>query len=132
VHMAQTHGIGLLLWSPLGAGVLTDRYTRENPPAHVELNAQCWAVLDALRATARAKQCTASQCALAWCLQQSELMLPIAGPRTLAQLEDNLGAVDVVLHSDDLARLDAVSPPGWTARSEWFGLQFGMPHAQRL
>ena len=128
VPMAETYGLTLLLWSPLGAGILTNRYTRANPPAHAELDQRCWQIIDELRAVAREKGRTASQLALAWCLHQSDLMIPIAGPRTFAQLEDNLGAVDVELAPADMQRLDAVSPPGWTAREHWLGLQFGVPH----
>ncbi|XYH92910.1 aldo/keto reductase [Sorangium sp. So ce1128] len=37
---------------------------------------------------------------------------PIIGPRTLEQLEDNLGSLELKLGPEDLARIDAISPPG--------------------
>jgi len=50
-----------------------------------------------------------SQVALAWLLAQPGVTSPIVGARTLKQLEDNLGCLDLELSSDHLARLDAVS-----------------------
>jgi aryl-alcohol dehydrogenase-like predicted oxidoreductase len=55
---------------------------------------------------------TPSQVALAWVAQQPGVTSPIIGPRTLAQLEDCLGAVHVRLTAEDRARLDAVAAPG--------------------
>ena len=53
-----------------------------------------------------------SQLALAWCLHQPGVTSPIIGPRTMAQLEDNLGALDVTITDADRARIDEVIPPG--------------------
>ena len=131
VPMCITYGVGLMLWSPLGGGVLTDRYTRENPPDHVELSEQEWRVIEKVRELARARGCTASQFALAWCLAQPGVTCPIAGPRTLEQLEDNLGALDVEITDEDREALDEVAPPGWTSRRRWLGLKFGRPHKHR-
>ena len=52
---------------------------------------------------------TASQVALAWAAQQPGVTSPIFGARTLEQLEDNLGAADLVLDADALRALDEVS-----------------------
>jgi aryl-alcohol dehydrogenase-like predicted oxidoreductase len=131
VPMARTYGIGLLVWSPLGAGILTERYTRQSPPAHMEMTEQMWEVIETVRTLAREKACTASQLALAWCMAQPGVTGPIAGPRTLAQLEDNLGALDVTLTPEDLSRLDSVAVPGWTARRSWVGAEFSKSHAFR-
>jgi aryl-alcohol dehydrogenase-like predicted oxidoreductase len=53
-----------------------------------------------------------SQVVLAWVAQQPGITSTIIGPRTLTQLEDCLGAIDVRLTAKDWARLDAVAPPG--------------------
>ncbi len=69
IPACRTYGVGLMLWSPLGAGVLTDRYSRAgrsgraNPPKHVELSEREWRVVEAVQAMAREKGCTASQLA---------------------------------------------------------------------
>jgi len=131
IPMCRTYGVGLMAWSPLGAGVLQDRYTRENPPGYVELGESEWHVLEAAQAMAREKGCTTTQLAMAWCMRRPGITCPIAGPSRLEQLEDDLGALDVEFTDEDLGRLDQVAPPGWTARERWLGLQFGRPHAHR-
>ena len=118
IPCAQTYGLGLLLWSPLGAGTLTERYTRDQPPAHLPLNAQAWQVIEAVRAMAAHKGCTPSQLAFAWCLAQPAVTCPIAGPSSVAQLADNLGALAVTLTPDERTQLDTVAPRGWSARRE--------------
>ncbi len=130
IPACRTYGVGLMLWSPLGAGVLTDRYSRANPPKHVELSEQEWRVVETVQAMAREKGCTASQLAIAWLLRQPGVTCPIAGVRTVEQLDDNLGALEVEVTDEDCAALDAVAPPAWTARPQWLGLQFGRPHTQ--
>jgi aryl-alcohol dehydrogenase-like predicted oxidoreductase len=82
----------------------------------------------------KAKSCTASQLALAWCKAQAGITAPIIGPRTMEQLVDNLGALDVALTKEDLARIDAVSPPGRAVspyyQPDVIKTDFG-PHAHR-
>lgn len=58
------------------------------------------------------KGCRASQIAVAWVLAQGEDIVPIPGTRRRAYLEENLGALEVKLTADDLARIDAVLPRG--------------------
>jgi aryl-alcohol dehydrogenase-like predicted oxidoreductase len=55
---------------------------------------------------------TPGQVALAWLLAQGPDVVPIPGTKRVAYLEENLGAIDVELSSDDLARLDAVTAVG--------------------
>lgn len=52
-----------------------------------------------------------AQVALAWTLRHPAIVSPIIGARTLAQAEDNLGALEVTLTDDQLARLDRASAP---------------------
>jgi aryl-alcohol dehydrogenase-like predicted oxidoreductase len=61
------------------------------------------------------KGCTPAQLALAWLLAQGDDVAPIPGTTRRARLEENLGAVDVHLSADDLARLDELAPVGVTA-----------------
>lgn len=52
---------------------------------------------------------------LAWVLAQGEDIVPIPGTKHRKYLWENIGAVDVCLTSDDLARLDELAPPGAAA-----------------
>jgi aryl-alcohol dehydrogenase-like predicted oxidoreductase len=65
-----------------------------------------------VQALAHERGATPGQVALAWVAQQPGVTSPIIGPRTLAQLEDCLGAVHVRLTAEDQERLDAVATPG--------------------
>ena len=128
VPLAQTYGIGLLLWSPLGAGTLTGGYSRENPPRHMQLSEEAWRVIETVRQLAAKKGCTSSQLSFAWCLAQPGVTSPIAGPSTADQLLDNLGALSVDLTKEDLDLLDTVAPRGWCARREWIDAEYCRPH----
>jgi aryl-alcohol dehydrogenase-like predicted oxidoreductase len=129
VPAAEANGLGLLPWSPLGGGWLTGKYSRdeaptgatrlgENPNRGVEAYdrrsriERTWDVVDAVRAIATAGGNTMAQVALAWLLARPAVTSVILGARTLEQLDDNLGSVDVTLSTDDIARLDAASDPG--------------------
>jgi aryl-alcohol dehydrogenase-like predicted oxidoreductase len=64
---------------------------------------------------AAAKRCRPSQLALAWVLAQGPDIVPIPGTKRRRYLEENVGALDVKLGRDDLARLDEILPPGAAA-----------------
>jgi aryl-alcohol dehydrogenase-like predicted oxidoreductase len=143
IPMARTYGIGLIPWSPLAGGLLTGKYTRENPSpegarlADVSAN-PLWAkrktgdfydVVEALRPRAEAKGCTLAQFALAWAMHQPGITSPIIGPRTMAQLEDNLGAFNVTITDEDRAAVDTLVPPGRMV-SPFYEADFG-PHQFR-
>jgi aryl-alcohol dehydrogenase-like predicted oxidoreductase len=86
-------------------------------------------VLELIEAIAAEKKCTVSQFALAWCAQQPGITSPIIGPRTMEQLEDNLGALDVKVTDEDRARIDAIIPPGREV-VPYYEADFG-PHRYR-
>jgi aryl-alcohol dehydrogenase-like predicted oxidoreductase len=112
--MARTLDLGVTPWSVLGAGVLTGKYTRgddgegraENGAATRERNL---AIARAVDAVADDLGCTSSQVALSWVRQQPGVVIPLVGARNLAQLEDNLGALDVTLSDAQLASLAEAS-----------------------
>ncbi|MCS7294311.1 MAG: aldo/keto reductase, partial [Dehalococcoidia bacterium] len=144
VPMAQTFGIGLIPWSPLAGGLLTGKYRRGEPPPPdtrfgqpnlTPLQRRRWTerffdIVEGLEPVAREKGCTLSQFALAWCMQQPGITSPIIGPRTMEQLEDNLGALDVVITEDDRRRVDELVPPG-SMVSPFYEAEFG-PHPHRV
>jgi aryl-alcohol dehydrogenase-like predicted oxidoreductase len=126
IPMAQTYGIGLIPWSPLAGGLLTGKYSRNTPPpadsrfANVENNPNLqrrmveaiFDVVEGLTPLANAKGVTLSQFVLAWTMHQPGITSPIIGPRTMEQLEDNLGAFDVTITDEDRKAVDDLVPPG--------------------
>ena len=83
-------------------------------------------VVEVVEAIATEKGCTPGQVALAWCKEQPGITSPIIGPRTMEQLEDNLGATAVEITEEDRERLDEVAPPG-RANVPYYDADFG-PH----
>ena len=119
---AQSFGLGIITWGPLCGGLLTGKYTRENVDVEGRwrggkdnfdrpITERAFEIMSAHAAHAAELGCTPSQLALAWNAAQPGVTAPIIGPRTLDQLKDNLGAVDVKLDSNDFTRIDAVAPP---------------------
>ncbi|PXW27496.1 aldo/keto reductase [Paraburkholderia caballeronis] len=109
-------GLGVVAWSPLGGGMLTGKYRHgEKGRAEgfggrvfqAENSPQRTAVLDTLIAIAQDAGVTPGEIAIAWVAAKGSL--PIIGPRTLAQLENNLAAANVTLSPQQIARLDEVS-----------------------
>ena len=110
-------GIGLVPFSPLGKGFLTGkidehttfdstdfrnvvpRFTPENRKANL-------AFVDWLKTFAERKKATPAQIALAWLLAQKPWIAPIPGTTKLHRLEENLGAAEIALTSDDLREID--------------------------
>ncbi len=141
VPMAQTYGIALLPWSPLAGGFLTGKYRRGEARAQGSRfeNSNEWTdrhftdrafdVLERVEQIANEKGCTISQFALAWCAQQPGITSPIIGPRTMDQLKDNLGALDVVVTDEDRKRIDEIVAPG-TEVVSYYNADFG-PHKYR-
>ena len=128
VPAALDANIGLLPWSPLGGGWLSGKYVRdqaptgatrlgENPERGMEAwkqrNAreQTWAIIDTVKLIADAHGASSSQVALSWLGAQPAVTSVILGARTVVQLTDNLGAVDLQLSSDELASLTTASAP---------------------
>jgi aryl-alcohol dehydrogenase-like predicted oxidoreductase len=135
VPVAQGYGLALIPWSPLASGFLTGKYRRgQDYPSDSRLARQqggsrsygeaAFAVLDVVEEIAREKGCTPSQLAVAWCADQPAVTSPIIGPRTMEQLEDNLGSLEVSFDEKDLERLDEVALPG-RASATYYEADFG-------
>ena len=116
-------GIGFVPYSPLGRGFLTGQFTKpedlaegDSRRAHPRFQGAAFAknldLVAAIAEMAAAKRCTPAQLALAWVLAQGDDVVPIPGTKRRSYLEDNLGALEIVLDADALARIDAVLPPG--------------------
>jgi pyridoxine 4-dehydrogenase len=90
LRYCTSHGIGFLPWFPIGSGTLAEP---GGPVAEVAQR------LDA----------TPAQVALAWLLQRSSVMLPIPGTSSIAHLEENTAARDLVLDRESVEKLDAAA-----------------------
>ncbi|MCA9772406.1 MAG: aldo/keto reductase [Myxococcales bacterium] len=112
-------GIGLLVYSPLEQGLLTGKVTMDRTfDAKDERGALPWFqpanrrrvldALDLLRPIAAEHRCTLGQLALAWIIGRPGITSAIVGARTAAQVEENAGAGDIVLTTDQRARVTAV------------------------
>ncbi|MCA9925158.1 MAG: aldo/keto reductase, partial [Anaerolineales bacterium] len=121
--MAEKYGFGLLPWSPLAGGILTGKYREQNPAKDSRQSFAAWkewaqgmerpyqdAVLDVLAAIAAEKEVTISQVALAWTLRQKAVAATIIGPRTMAQYEDNFGALAVEMSEAEYGRINEAAP----------------------
>ncbi|MFE0101423.1 aldo/keto reductase [Streptomyces sp. NPDC059009] len=113
---ARELGVGLVPWSPLGAGFLTGQVNRVdegdfrwNAPrfgaANLKINNDRFVPV---RGFAAELGVTPGQLALAWLLHQGPNVVPIPGSRTPKHIEENLAAAQVVLGPDVLARLDGI------------------------
>jgi aryl-alcohol dehydrogenase-like predicted oxidoreductase len=126
IPMASDMGLGVIPWSPLGRGVLTGKYTSRDlddggDSAGVQgtrnsggamngsLTERSLAIAEVVKTVATELGRTPAQVALAWTLLNDSVTAPLIGARTLSQLEDNLGALDVELPDDARARLEQAS-----------------------
>lgn len=111
-------GIGFVPFTPLGAGFLSGTIDADTtfeqgdfrnlvPRLTPESRQANLALVDAIRPVAARRQATLAQVALAWLLAQRPWIVPIPGTTKLHRLEENLGAVDLVLTDEDLAEIGA-------------------------
>ncbi|GAA2323422.1 aldo/keto reductase [Streptomyces violaceusniger] len=133
IPMAREMGLGVVPYSPLAGGVLTGKYSRDDlAVANVAsddgtrksfnlalgaLTERNLAIADVLKEVATELGHTPARVGLAWTLRNPGVTAPIIGARTPAQLEDNLGALEVDFTASQLARLDEAS-----------AIELGAPH----
>jgi aryl-alcohol dehydrogenase-like predicted oxidoreductase len=110
-------GIGFVPYSPLGKGFLTGKIDERTsfdsadirttiPRFTPEARAANQALVELLGRIAARKHATPAQVALAWLLAQKPWIVPIPGTRRLERLEENIGAADLELSSDDLREIE--------------------------
>jgi aryl-alcohol dehydrogenase-like predicted oxidoreductase len=116
-------GVAFVAYSPLGRGFLTGQikkfedldksdYRRFSPRFQGENFQKNLDLVKKIEQHAVARQCTASQLALAWVLAQGDHIFPIPGTKRIKYLEENIGALDVHLSQKELAEIDAIAPIG--------------------
>ena len=128
VPLMENSKTGLLVWSPLAGGLLSGKFSRENQKPENSRRSdfdfpivdkeRTWNILDVINPIAKEHNVSAARIALAWLLAKPVVTSVIIGAKNLKQLEDNVGAVDVVLTDEQMRKLDAVSElppeyPGW-------------------
>ena len=118
--MAQALELTVTAWSPLGGGLLTGRYGSDREPpddtrvaalGKSSLTDRNLAIADVVNAVAAERGASSAQVAIAWVRAQQAraVIVPILGDRRCQQLEDNLGALELELTAEELARLEEVS-----------------------
>jgi aryl-alcohol dehydrogenase-like predicted oxidoreductase len=118
--------IGFVAYSPLGRGFLTgqikqiedlaaDDFRRQNPRFQGENFQKNLDLVARVGEIAKEHKVSPAQLALAWVLAQGDDIVPIPGTRHPERVEENLGALNVVLSESDLRRIDAAAPKGATA-----------------
>lgn len=123
LSICEELGIGLVPWSPLGAGFLTGTinektrfdgpgftdYRLTNPRFTPEALKANMVLVDVLREWAQRKEATPVQIALAWLLAQRPWIVPIPGTTNPQHLDENLGAMNVRFSPDELKEFNAVT-----------------------
>jgi aryl-alcohol dehydrogenase-like predicted oxidoreductase len=119
------YGLGVVTYSPLARGVLTGKYASQDAPPpdtragradrrmmETEFRPESLQIAQKLRAQAEARGITAGQFAFAWVLNNRLVTSPIAGPRTMAQWEEYLGALSYRFTAEDEALVDGLVAAG--------------------
>jgi aryl-alcohol dehydrogenase-like predicted oxidoreductase len=133
----QRHGMGVIPWSPLAGGWLSGRWRKgqdtpdstraQRMPARYDLsdpgNQRKLEAADALGRLADEAGLTLIQMALAFVINHPAVTAAIIGPRTIEQLESQLGADEVRLDAELLDRVDEIVPPGTTLSAADTGWQ---------
>jgi aryl-alcohol dehydrogenase-like predicted oxidoreductase len=133
VPACRAFGLGALVWSPLARGFLSGKYKRgQTPPPGTRLetwtdsykaydNDAMWNLLDVLGRIATRRETTHAAVALGWLLAKPETSTVIVGARTVAQLDDNVKALDVRLSPEEVKELDDASKPKWEYPYDFIG-----------
>ena len=121
-------GIGMIPWSPLGGGMLTGKYKREEEPSEdtrfgapdpqtqalwrgLALRERNYKIVDIVVEEAEKIGVTPVELSLAWALGRPSVVSPIIGPKSVKQLKENLKALDAVVPVDTVERINAASEP---------------------
>lgn len=118
VPLVTDEQMGLLVWSPLAGGLLSGKFGPDTSPEGarrsnfdfpiVDMD-RAWACVEEMRKIGDSRGVSVARIALAWLLAKPHVTSVIVGAKRLEQLDDNIGAVDVALSAEELARLDEVS-----------------------
>jgi aryl-alcohol dehydrogenase-like predicted oxidoreductase len=124
-RLYQDTGLGLTTWSPLASGLLTGKYSQGIPEgSRGALPDMAWmqakltdaarnAAVAQLQPLARELGCSVAQLAIAWAARNPRVSTVIMGASRVSQLQDNLGALEVLpkLSTELVARIEAITAP---------------------
>lgn len=119
--LCSKSGIAFVAYSPLGRGFLSGQITRfedfdENdyrrfsPRFQGENFTKNLELVNSLRFIAERKHCSPSQLALAWVMAQGDFIFPIPGTKRIQYLEENAGALNIILTDEELTEINSVFP----------------------
>jgi aryl-alcohol dehydrogenase-like predicted oxidoreductase len=140
VPAARELGVGIVPYSPIGRGLLAgaltspeelsdDDFRRNHPRFSGENLDHNLQLVARVRDMASEVGCTPVQLALAWVLAQGDDVAPIPGTKHVEYLDENVGALDVLLSDDQLRALDELFPPGVVAGDRY--AERGMKSVER-
>ena len=137
-------GIGLTAYGVLSRGLLSGRWSRERaeeldpydfrssaPRFTGENLERNLALVETLRAVAEGKGATVAQLAIAWALSRGDDVVPLVGARRRERLEEALGALDIELTADDLAKIEEAIPPDAVAGERYQAEQMAILDSER-
>lgn len=113
-------GLGVMVWSPMAAGLLSGAHSRGHTPPDsrqargwteppIRDEDRLWAIVDVLKAIAAERSVSAAQINLAWTLSRPAVSTLVVGGTSEQQFKDNIAAVGITLTPEELGRLNAVS-----------------------
>lgn len=117
-------GLGVMVWSPLAAGLLSGTFGRDRAPEQSRQAAgwteppirdqeRLWQIVDVLGDIAKARGVSVAQVALAWTLTRPGVSSLVVGGLSEQHFKDNIAAVDLKLSPEELERLNVVSRPDY-------------------
>jgi aryl-alcohol dehydrogenase-like predicted oxidoreductase len=137
-------GIGLTAYGVLSRGLLSGHWSKERAanlaPHDFRASAPRFTgenlernldLVETLRAVAEAKDATVAQIAIAWALSRGEDVVPLVGARTRDRLAEALGALDIELRADDLARIEDAIPVDAVAGERYHSEQMAILDSER-
>jgi len=135
-------GIAVTAYGVLSRGLISGHWSRERSTAAGDFRAHSprfqgenldhnLALVEPLRAIASENGVSVAQIAIAWVLSRGDDIVPLIGARTRERLDEALGALDVTLGDDALARLEEAFPPGVAEGSRYAAAQMAMLDSER-
>jgi len=118
VDVIKKYGLGVIPYSPLAGGFLTDRYSSEGPLPDTPrsegaqkryFTEKRWKIHETVKEIAQDKEVKMTQVAIAWILAKDFITAPIIGANSVEQLEENVASIEIKLDENEIKRLDEVS-----------------------
>jgi aryl-alcohol dehydrogenase-like predicted oxidoreductase len=135
-------GIGVTAYGVLSRGLISGHWSRERaltpndfrshaPRFNEENLERNLALVETVRSVAEANEATVAQVAIAWVLSRGEEIVPLIGARRRERLREALGALELELTEDDLAKIEGAVPPGSVAGERYDAQQMAILDSER-